>query len=242
VVGDDALHDRQAETRPLLLGGEVGGEELVDHPFDGFAIGGLAVGESSAQLHDILDESVPGRVMELLGGAGWPPGLRVAASLRSALEDNDLTQIRGRVVGCRIGDDRRILSVTTEDGEEHASERFVLATGAVVGGGIVLDRTLHEAVLGLPVVVQGAPVRPAVNDAGIDPRGLFAEDAGRTHPLATAGIRVDAQGRPVDGDGRVVHPNLVACGSILAPAEGEQTLIDPGRSALGGWTAAGRLL
>ena len=50
-------------------------ERLIEHPFDGFAIGGLAVGESSRQLHDAVELAAPLLPEErprYLMGVGYP--------------------------------------------------------------------------------------------------------------------------------------------------------------------------
>ena len=58
-------------------------EELVGKPFDGFAIGGLAVGESSEQLYDAVDFSAPLLPLDrprYLMGVGYPEDLLHAVS------------------------------------------------------------------------------------------------------------------------------------------------------------------
>jgi anaerobic glycerol-3-phosphate dehydrogenase len=189
------------------------------------------------RLGDILEESAPARVVEMLGGPGWPPGHRLAAELEPAR--GSVEAIAGRVVEAETSGSR-LEAVTTDGGERVGADRFVLATGGVVGGGLRLEDGPVEPALGLPVTVQGARVRPGAAERGTDPSPLFGRDPHGHQPILTAGVRVDEQMQPVDGPGRVLFSNLWACGDVVARPPGP--VLDPGRSALSGTRAARRLL
>ena len=88
-----------------------------------------------------------------------------------------------------------------------AARAVILATGRFMGGGLRADRQrVVEPLFGLPVRQPGRREDWHREDF-LDRRG---------HPIHRAGVEVDAGFRPVHADGRVVHPRLAACGSILA--------------------------
>jgi len=107
----------------------------------------------------------------------------------------------------RDGD--RVTAVRSEGASRVLTTRcreLVLATGGVAGNGIEAGRdgTLTEKVAGLPV-------------AGFEDRlaylgGRFLDD----HPLGAAGVRVDAELRPVGGSGEPLLANVRCVGGVLA--------------------------
>ncbi len=138
------------------------------------------------------------------------PGLRLYRALREALRRRGGRLAIGEPV-VRIDVDGR--AVTRVAASAAVRERviriggLVLATGGIAGGGLIglADGRLEEPLLGLPVEA------PAVDDwLAADP----FDPAG--HPLEAAGIRSDADLRPVDGTGQVVFDNVVIVGSLMA--------------------------
>jgi glycerol-3-phosphate dehydrogenase subunit B len=138
------------------------------------------------------------------------PGLRLFEALRRrALTLGVAMQIGFGVEGL-IRDGGHVAAV-----ESHGAARslrilageVVLATGGIAGGGLRGERDgrVLDVVAGLPVV---APQR-----AGWLAGDLYGADG---VPLETAGIRVDAQLRPVDATGKPVLDNLRVVGSALA--------------------------
>jgi glycerol-3-phosphate dehydrogenase subunit B len=107
----------------------------------------------------------------------------------------------------RDGD--RVTAVRSEGASRvlatHCQE-LVLATGGVAGNGIDANRdgTLTEQVAGLPV-------------EGFDDRlGFMGDQFLGDHPLAAAGVRVDAELRPVDAAGEPLLANVRCVGGLLA--------------------------
>ncbi len=226
---------RRAELVSHLL------RRLMDEPSQVVLMPAVLGIDFNKQLLDIMDESAPGKVMELLGGPGWPPGARMAAALTGALQKSGVTLVRGQVVGVgRAGPDG-LGHVLTDRGDELHAGRFILATGNMVGGGLRLDQGLREAALGLPVFVRDRPAPGSTPLCQVDPTLLFGEDPAGDQPIIDAGLSLDEQGRPVDKDGRVVHHNLWACGSVVAAKRGS-AVIDPGVSAWSGYRTAGMLI
>jgi len=137
------------------------------------------------------------------------PGLRLFAAYRARLEALGVRwQFGFPAVGVeRDGD--RVTAVHSEGASRVLSTRcqeLVLATGGVAGNGIEANRdgSLTERVAGLPV-------------EGFD--GRLAYLGGRflgEHPLAAAGVRVDAELRPVGPDGEPLLANVRCVGGLLA--------------------------
>jgi glycerol-3-phosphate dehydrogenase subunit B len=137
------------------------------------------------------------------------PGLRLFAAWRRRLDELGVGwQFGFPATGVeRAGD--RVLAVHSEGASRPVTiscDEVVLATGGVAGHGIEADRdgSLSEVVAGLPV-------------AGFPDRGGFV--AGHflaAHPIGAAGVRVDAELRPVGGDGAPQLANLRCVGGLLA--------------------------
>jgi glycerol-3-phosphate dehydrogenase subunit B len=137
------------------------------------------------------------------------PGLRLFAAYRARMEGQGVRwQFGFPAVGVeRDGD--RVTAVRSEGASRVMATRcqeLVLATGGVAGNGIEANRdgTLTERVAGLPV--DGFEDRLAYLG------GRFLGD----HPLAAAGVRVDAELRPVDASGEPIAANIHCVGGLLA--------------------------
>jgi glycerol-3-phosphate dehydrogenase subunit B len=137
------------------------------------------------------------------------PGVRLFAAYRSRLEALGVRwQFGFPAVGVeRDGD--RVTAVRSEGASRllttHCQE-LVLATGGVAGNGIEAGRdgSLTEKVAGLPV-------------EGFDGRLAYLGDRFLgDQPLAAAGVRVDAELRPVGSDGEPLAANLHCVGGLLA--------------------------
>jgi glycerol-3-phosphate dehydrogenase subunit B len=137
------------------------------------------------------------------------PGLRLFAAYRARL---DSLGVRWQFGFPAIGVDRdgdRVTAVRSEGASRVQATRcqeLVLATGGVAGNGIEANRdgTLTEKVAGLPV--EGFQDRLAY---------LGNRFLGE-HPLAAAGVRVDAELRPVDTSGEPLLTNVRCVGGLLA--------------------------
>jgi glycerol-3-phosphate dehydrogenase subunit B len=137
------------------------------------------------------------------------PGLRLYAAYRARLEALGVRwQFGFPAVGVeRDGD--RVTAVRSEGASRVLATRcqeLVLATGGVAGNGIEANRdgTLTERVAGLPV--DGFEGRMAFIGS------RFLGD----HPLGAAGVRVDAELRPVDASGEPLLANVRCVGGLLA--------------------------
>ncbi|MBW2262546.1 MAG: hypothetical protein JRG91_11285, partial [Deltaproteobacteria bacterium] len=230
---------------------ETGRAELVNHlirsltddPADCVLLPPILGIDSHALVLEAVEAGVKGRVLELAGGNGWPPGLRVAGALSSALDGTDLEVVRARVEGVET-DGRQIRSVVTQEGGRIEGHRFILATGGLPGGGLRLEGRLIEVALGLPVSVAGAELPDPVGELGVDPATFFDEALDGAHPILAAGVHADGKGRPLGPDRIPVFSNLWACGSVLERCGGQagSHVIDPGASAVSGWIVAGSVI
>ena len=138
------------------------------------------------------------------------PGLRLFAALRDALRALGGRIVLGEPVAGVSRDGRRVTAVSMPAAARQRTIRtggVVLATGGIAGGGLVgtSDGRLVEAVLGLPT--EAPPADRWLAHTPFDPVG---------HPLEAAGLRTDAQLRPLDADGNVVLENVAVVGSTLA--------------------------
>jgi glycerol-3-phosphate dehydrogenase subunit B len=138
------------------------------------------------------------------------PGLRLYAALRAAV-----IRAGGRVqVGEMIErvefNGRSVTAVVSAAASRSYTVRtaaLVLATGGIAGGGLLAERDgrLREPLLELPV--EAPPAEDWLSVDAFDPAG---------HPLERAGIRTDADLRPVAPDGTQVLDNVRVAGSLLA--------------------------
>ena len=138
------------------------------------------------------------------------PGLRLYAALRAALRRRGGRLIVGEAVAHIEVKKRRVTAVAMEAAVRerlYRTEALVLATGGIAGGGLIgrSDGRLVEPLLGLPVEAPVADGWLATDP--FDPAG---------HPLEAAGIRTDADLRPVDAGGSVTFDNVAVVGSLLA--------------------------
>jgi glycerol-3-phosphate dehydrogenase subunit B len=109
---------------------------------------------------------------------------------------------------------KRMIVVSGERSFHVDAERFVLATGSFVGGGIVEeDETAKEPLLNLPLFDENdsqatdVPVRKMLCSEAIPIKG---------HPIFSVGAKVNENMQPVAGNGESVYNNLFACGNILS--------------------------
>ncbi|HJW36597.1 MAG TPA: FAD-binding protein, partial [Actinomycetes bacterium] len=137
------------------------------------------------------------------------PGVRLFAAYRARL---DALGVRWQFGFPAVGVERdgdRVTGVRSEGASRVQVTRcqeLVLATGGVAGNGIEANRdgTLTERVAGLPV--DGFEGRMAFIGS------RFLGD----HPLGAAGVRVDAELRPVDASGEPLLANVRCVGGLLA--------------------------
>lgn len=138
------------------------------------------------------------------------PGLRLYAALRAALRRRGGRISIGEPVIAIETADRRATAVVLSAAVRERRIRtghVILATGGIAGGGLIglADGRLVEPLLDL--AVNAPPVDAWLADDALAPAG---------HPLVRAGIRTDADLRPLDASGEVAFDNVLVAGSLLA--------------------------
>jgi glycerol-3-phosphate dehydrogenase subunit B len=168
------------------------------------------------------------RVAELLSPPPSAPGWRLARAAESMARRAGVEIVTGTVAGVRRGE-RRATAVRSADGETLRCEVLILATGKFLGGGLSGEPRPREPLLGLPLFAGGAALE------ALSPRDLVERTRFAPQPFLGAGVRTDAEGRPVDRFGAPVLDNLLACGALLA---GLDTTLRGGGLGVAAWTGA----
>ncbi len=180
-----------------------GDDFLIFPPIFGMEDGGRAYAMSRAAFLPVIAETV--------SGTPSTAGLRLQAALNRALLQAGVTAYHGKING-RAVKDRRVESITVTDKDDvihlHA-DRFLLATGKAIGGGISHDGGSRETVFDLPVMVNDRPASQLAHD------DLLDKSFTASQPWLLAGLRVNDQFQPLREDGRPAFTNLWAAGSLL---------------------------
>ncbi|MBI5103983.1 MAG: glycerol-3-phosphate dehydrogenase subunit GlpB [Solirubrobacterales bacterium] len=164
------------------------------------------------------------------------PGMRVFATLRERLRRAGSRVVLNNVVTGAEHRGGTVTGVRARVGLRdvvHGADWVVLATGGFASGGVELDSRWagREVALGLPVAGIPAPGEERFGPA------YFGE-----HPMARAGVAVDADQRPVGADGARVFDNVLVAGATLAGAEPWREKSGEGISLATGHRAAGLIL
>ncbi|MEX0891565.1 MAG: FAD-binding protein [Gemmatimonadota bacterium] len=182
-------------------------------------------------------------VHEALGTPPSLPGWRLDRALLAALASAGVTVIEGRAERCQLEDGRarRALLVRRNGGADTdalEAHTFVLATGKFLGGGVVGGAVggehLRDAVFGLPATAERFGER--IPEA--EPLAVTDVDRTDAQPLLAAGVRLDADGRPLGTEGVAGAANVWAAGSVRAGAE--TAWLGLGHAAAEGWRAGTR--
>jgi glycerol-3-phosphate dehydrogenase subunit B len=197
------------------------------------AVLGLRSGDANWQE---LEQRLQRTVFEVATLPPSVPGVRLFEALSGALRAGGARIVLGvRAVGARTNHGRiEAVDVANATGTvSYPVSSVVLATGGFASGGLELDSfgITRETVFDLPLT--GLP------DAG---RVRFAEHYFDAQPLATAGVAIDDQLRPLDGSGAPVYENLHAAGAILGGATPWKEKSGTGISVATGYAAAEAIL
>jgi glycerol-3-phosphate dehydrogenase subunit B len=169
--------------------------------------------EGAAEVHRAMVDELGRPVVELPTLPPSVPGIRMQRALETALRRRGADVSVGP--GARVRRQGRRAIALELDAAAHPLRiplgSIVLASGGLAGGGLQVDETgrIVEPIAGLPVAGPAADPGDWFRDAFLGPAGHVAD---------TAGLRVDARMRPLDGAGEVVCENLFAAGGLLAGA------------------------
>jgi glycerol-3-phosphate dehydrogenase subunit B len=139
------------------------------------------------------------------------PGIRLHDVLLARAKQAGVRVIIGSRVVDYVADGDRVASVIMAAAggpRELVAQDFVYAAGGFASGSIGVDSrgVISETLFNLPLTAT-------------DANELVGPDYWAPHPLFEVGVRTDATGRVVDGDGGVVRPNLYVAGDLIAGAE-----------------------
>lgn len=142
------------------------------------------------------------------------PGMRLHRILIAAIRaaggrvSDGMEAVAAQATGDRVD---AVLTEAAARTRRNAADAFVLATGGILGGGIVGEENgrLREVVFGLPV--------SGPHERADWLRADFADPAG--HPVYRSGLTVDAEQRPTGDDGAAVYRNLHTAGGAIAGAD-----------------------
>ena len=139
------------------------------------------------------------------------PGLRLHDAVLGKLRAAHVKVVIGsRVVGLEQADGRVTGVQVAVAGRTRVfpADAVIHAPGGFASGALAVDSrwAITERAFGLPLTATDAT--ELVKDSWFDPQPLFE-----------VGVRTDSLGRPLDGDGNPVHPNLFVAGDIIAGAQ-----------------------
>lgn len=191
----------------------------------------LGLDDHAAVLRD-AEELLPHPAFEIPLVPPSIPGLRLYQALRAAFLRRGGRISIGEPVLRLESDGRRVTAVVLSAAVRErriGTGAVVLATGGLAGGGLIAlaDGRVQEPILDLPV--EAPPVERWLADDPLDPAG---------HPLERAGIRTDADLRPLDAGGAVSFENVVVVGALLAGQRSVAERCGDGVSIASGWRAA----
>jgi glycerol-3-phosphate dehydrogenase subunit B len=159
-------------------------------------------------------------------------GIRVFESLSAALRRHGARMVIGTAVSGAEHNDGHLVGVVAQTAgrpRTYRASSFVLASGGFASGALQMDShgRVSETALDLPLTGVSEP-----GETRFEP-GYFDE-----HPLAGAGLPVDDELRPLDGQGKPAFENLHAAGAILAGSTPWREASGNGISVATGYAAA----
>jgi glycerol-3-phosphate dehydrogenase subunit B len=142
------------------------------------------------------------------------PGMRLHRLLVTAIEQAGGRIYEGMQVVAADAGEGRVTGVWSEAAarrRRHQANSFVLATGGVLGGGLVADHDgrVREVIFDLPVAAPTDRSQWFQRDF-LDPAG---------HPIYRAGLTVNHAFQPLDGSGQPMYRNVLAAGATLADCD-----------------------
>lgn len=169
-------------------------------------------------------------LMEMLSIPPGVGGLRLRNVLLALLRKAGVRVVENvQVTGALVAGKKCMALLSTADGKERAHEgtSFILATGGIMGGGILTEPgKATEGIFGLPI------------EAPTDPAAWSSPDIFDTHVFARLGVRVNAQLLPVDKyDGEILQ-NVHFAGRSLAGYDFASEKSGNGVALVTGWHAA----
>jgi glycerol-3-phosphate dehydrogenase subunit B len=161
-----------------------------------------------------LQSSLGMPVFEIPGLPPSIPGIRLQNLLLTAIQNQHGAVYTGMPV-IKVGTDENIIHTVWSEAAArqtpHYAKTYILATGGILGGGIMVDNNgyAQEAVFGLPV--------PTPEHRSNWFQAEFLAPKG--HPIFHTGVTTDTELRPLDNTGGTPYSNLHVVGSALADCD-----------------------
>lgn len=165
--------------------------------------------EEATAVHQDLQSQLGRPVFEIPGLPPSVAGMRLHRILKMAIEKNGGRVYDGMEAIGFEADGGRVTAVYTETSgrpRQHRYDQIVLATGGILGGGIVTNHAgeMCEVIFDLPLHTPENRLAWFRRD--------FLDKQG--HPIYRTGVSVNENFQPMNG--RVVYQNLYAAGNTLA--------------------------
>jgi glycerol-3-phosphate dehydrogenase subunit B len=162
----------------------------------------------SAEAIEHLSTGLTVPVFEIPGLPPSIPGMRLHNMLVSMIEKYHGSVYNGMQVSSYTTEERQIrsvISIASARNFSHPADKFILATGGILGGGITItqDGYAKEAIFEIPVILP-EPGSERFEDQFLSTSG---------HPIFSRNILVDPTFQPCDKSGKVYYDNLYAIGS-----------------------------
>ncbi len=139
------------------------------------------------------------------------PGYRLQRALEKEFLKNNGEIIQAEVVSF-VNDKTNIKYINAEYYEkviEVRAKNYILATGKFIGGGINSENPIVEKIFKLPIFIEGRCIKD------IPPYKLFKDEVFASHPIFSAGVRINKNLQPLDENMNVVYDNLFSAGGII---------------------------
>jgi len=192
---------------------------------------------SAIEAHADLESKLGLPVFEIPGLPPSIPGIRLYNFLSKAIRKAGGQIFDGMQVNGGVEANGRLIAVQSESAVrtiDHAARYFILATGGILGGGIVTyaDGRVSESALGLPI--QAPPHRLGwTHPHFLIPGG---------QPIFQAGVKINTSSQPINEAGQVFYDNLFAIGGLMNGTNPLQELSLEGICLASAWTACENII
>ena len=157
-----------------------------------------------------LEEIIGSEVFEIPILPPSIPGMRIFNRYKEWLIQKGVTFLSGCSVSKAILKEKKCEHIDVSNPpifNSYSADRYILATGRFIGGGLVADEEkIFEPIFNLPVV------QPKSREEWFG-KSFFND---LPHPVHQAGILTDSSFRPIDEKGEPVLENVWVAGTILA--------------------------
>jgi glycerol-3-phosphate dehydrogenase subunit B len=177
------------------------GETLVGFP----ALLGM---HNPIQIKEGLEEIIGAKVFEIPILPPSIPGMRIFNRFKEWLIQNGVTFLLGYSVSKATVKEKRCEGIEVLHPPvitSYSADRYILATGRFIGGGLVAnEEKIFEPIFNLPVA------QPKLRE------DWFKNAFFNRHPIHEAGILTDSSFRSIDESGNLILENVWVAGSILS--------------------------